>query len=201
MTKVLRTLIGGGLALVVAALIVGSAGLMRTSDAEAQAPPGRPSRFAGSVLVDGVAPAAGTVITAWVGNSACGVTTTFNVGGESRYVVDVQALEPGAELQCGTVGATVSFTIGDKRAKETGTWDDGELGIVNLTYTTPATATPTGTPTGTPTATPTGTPRPPATGSGAAIGGDQTTLWALGLLGAGLIVLSAGGFAAVRRGK
>jgi hypothetical protein len=199
MTKVLRTLMGSGLALVVAALILGGTGLFQASDADAQAPPGRPSRFAGSVLVDGAAPAAGTVITAWVGNSACGVTTTFNVGAESRYVVDVQALEPGAELKCGTVGAKVSFTIGDKLAKETGTWDDGELGIVNLTYTTPSTATPTATTT--PTGTATGTPKPPATGSGTATSGDQTTLWALGLLGAGLVVLSAGGFAAVRRGK
>ena len=210
MTKVLKTLATGALAAALGAVLLGFSGVFGASDVEAQAPPARPARFAGSVLVDGTPPPAGTSITAKIGNATCGVTQTFNVGAESRYVVDVQATEPGAELQCGSENAVVSFLIGDKPAKETGAWRDYDINVLNLTYTTPATptATPTdGTPTGTATTpggggspTATGTPKPPTTGSGTA-GDDTNILWVLGLIGAGAIAFSAGGVAAVRRSR
>jgi hypothetical protein len=208
MTKVLKTLASGALAAALGAVLLGFSGNFGASDAEAQAPPARPARFAGSVLVDGTPPPAGTTITAVIGGTTCGVTQTFNVGAESRYVVDVQAEDPGAELACGTEDAVVNFIIGDKPAKESGAWRDFDINVLNLTYTTPATptATPTdGTPTGTATTpggggTATGTPAPPSTGTGTA-GDDINILWVLGLAGAAAIAFSAGGVAVVRRSR
>lgn len=199
MTKVVRTLVGGGLAALLAAVILGGAGLFSPAEVEAQAPPARPARFAGSVLVNGAPPAAGTSIEARINGTTCGVTTTFNEGGQSRYAFDVQAEEPTGELDCGTDGATVSFWVGGQQANETGVWRDYDINVVNLTVTT---ATPTGTattPTGTGTATATGTPKPPVTGTGTA--GESSPLWALTLIGAGIVAFSAGGFAVARRGR
>ncbi|MES4792475.1 MAG: hypothetical protein C4321_05350, partial [Chloroflexota bacterium] len=64
---------------------------------------------------------AGTVIEARIGNAACGVTQTFTQGGQARYVLDVPALDPGANPNCGVDGAVVTFYIAGKKAAETGT--------------------------------------------------------------------------------
>jgi hypothetical protein len=212
MTKVLRMLAGGGLAAVLGAVLFGFSGAFSAQEAAAESPPNPPSRFAGSVLVDGAAPAAGTVITAMIGNTTCGVTTVFMNGAEARYTLDVPALDPGATPNCGTDGAVVKFLIGDKLAAETGTWANYQLSVLNLTYTTPstqtATASPTGgtatttaTPTGTGTGTaPTGTPKAPTTGNYQAEDGGSSTLFLI-VLGAGVVALSAGGAAVARRGR
>ena len=207
MTKVLRMLAGGGLAAVLGAVLFGFSGAFSAHEAAAESPPNPPSRFAGSVLVDGAAPAAGTAITAMIGSTTCGVTTVQMNGSEARYVLDVPALDPGATPNCGTDGAVVKFLIGDKLAAETGTWANYQLSVLNLTYTTPptqtATATPTGgtaTPTGTGTAAPTGTPKPPTTGNVLAEDGGSSSLLLI-VLGAGVVALSAGGAAVARRGR
>ena len=216
MTKVLRMLAGGGLAAVLGAVLFGFSGAFSAHEAAAESPPNPPSRFAGSVLVDGAAPAAGTAITAMIGSTTCGVTTVQMNGSEARYVLDVPALDPGATPNCGTDGAVVKFYIGDKLAAETGTWANYQLSVLNLTYTTPptqtatATSTPTGSVTGTATATPsgtgttgtgpTGTPKAPTTGNYQAEDGGSSTLFLI-VLGAGVVALSAGGAAVARRGR
>jgi len=197
MTKVLRTLVGGGLAAVLGVVLLGVSGVFSAGSAHAESPPNPPSRIAGSVLVDGQPVPAGTAIIAKVGSATCGTTSTFTEGGASRYVVDVAAIDPGANPNCGADNSPVTFLIGDKPAKESGTWNNGVLGIVNLTYVTP---TPTATTTAT---TPTGggaTPGAPSTGSGYNSASDSN-LWLLIALGAGALAFGVGGTLAARRSR
>ena len=186
MTKVTRLLVAGGLAAVLAVMMLGSA--------LAESPPAPPSRFAGSVLVDGVAPPAGTRIEARIGSTTCGVTTTFNQGTEARYVVDVPALDPGATPNCGTDGATITFLIGDKLARETGSWDNANLSVLNLTYVTP--------PTPVPGASASPTPRVVNTGTGLAQteNGSELSLM-LVILGVSVVAFGAAGVAVARKGR
>lgn len=197
MSKVMRRLAGSGLAAVLGVLLVGLSSSLGAHEAAAQSPPNPPSRFAGSVTVDGQAVPAGTVITAQIGSASCGATSTFTVGAEARYTLDVPALEPAGAPNCGTDGAAVTFFIGALRANETGSWRNFDLNVLNLTATTPVSPTPT-TPGGGGTAVP--TPRPPTTGQGTVDNGSGSTLFLA--LGIGALALAAAGAAsAVRRGR
>jgi len=208
MTKVIKWLGGGGLALALGILMLGLSGSLSATGAAAESPPAPPSRFVGTVLVDGVSPAPGTVIEARIGSASCGVTQTYTQGGQQWYQLDVPALDPGASPNCGTDGATVTFYVGGRLAQETGSWRNYDINVVNLTVVTP-TATPTaGTPaTGTPaTNTPgtggggTATPRPPSTGN-TGVAGDDAAMWLFALLGAGALAFGAGGAVVARRGR
>ncbi|MFN0093194.1 MAG: hypothetical protein ACKVVT_00235 [Dehalococcoidia bacterium] len=205
MTNLKRMLAGSGLAAVLGAIVLGFTGSFGAHEAQAESPPNPPARFAGSVKVDGAAPPAGTRIEARIVSATCGVTVTFNTGAESRYVLDVPALDPGSSPNCGTDGAVVTFFIGDKQAKETGSWKNFDLNPVNLTYTTPPTATATASPSATPTSGGGGggggaTPRPPATGNGLDSGsGSNAVLF--GLIGLGVLAFAAGGAVAARRSR
>lgn len=197
MTKVMRMLAGGGLAAVLGVVLWGFSGAFTAHEASAESPPNPPSRFAGSVLVDGAAPPVGTRIEARIGNSTCGVTSTFAFGAESRYVLDVPALDPGASPNCGTDGATVSFWIGDRQARETGSWANHQLNELNLTYVTP---TPTPTPAASPSPSP--TPRPPSTGNAGGVdGGNASFAWVFAALGLGALAFGVGGTAYARRSR
>lgn len=193
MTKVVRMLAGRGLAAALGIVVLGFAGAYSAHEAQAESPPNPPARFAGSVLVDGVAPVAGTRIEARVGNSTCGVTTTFNASGQSRYVLDVPALDPGATPNCGTDGASVSFWIGDKKAAQSGSWANYQLNQLDLTYTSP-TPTPAGS------ASPSATPRPPTTGGGNAVPGAELG-WLFAALGLGALAFGVGGATVARRAR
>jgi hypothetical protein len=192
MTKVSK-LLGGGLAAVLGVLLLAGSGVFSATPVEAESPPNPAARFAGSVLVDGVAPPAGTTIEARIGSTTCGVTQTFNTT-ESRYVLDSPALDPGANPNCGTDGAVVLFFVGGKLANETGSWRNFDLNVVNLTVTT-AVASPSASPAG---ASP--TTKPPATGSGY---NDDSgmALWLFAALGLGVVAFGAGGVAAARRSR
>jgi hypothetical protein len=185
MTKVLKLLGGGSLAAVLGLVLLGLSGTFGATKVSAESPPAPAARFTGTVLVDGVAPAAGTTIEAKIGSATCGVTTTFANGAESRYRLDSPALDPGANPNCGTDGAAVTFYVGGKKANETGTWRNYDLNQLNLTVTTP---------------TPTTTPKPPSTGSVGASDGSAAT-WLFAILGLGALAFSAGGVAVARRGR
>jgi hypothetical protein len=171
-----------------AAIVSVIASAMVVSVAGAQSPPTPPSRFVGSVTVNGAPAAAGTTIEARIGATTCGVTTVFMSGGQARYALDSPALDPAQNPACGTDGAVVTFFVGGQQANETGSWANYQLNTVNLTV-TPAT-TPT-TPAGTPTSA--ATPRPPVAGNGGAEAGSSAPLTevlllatAIGLAGVGL---------------
>lgn len=228
MTKVMKWL-GGSVAGVIGGVaLLGASGTFNATDVAAESPPAPPARFVGTVLVDGQQPAAGTVIEARVGGTSCGVSSTYSQGSDMWYAVDVAALDPGANPNCGAEGATVTFYIGGKLANESAPWVNYDINIVNLTYTsptptpepttatpaTPATSTPTTGP-GTATVTPTkgtgggsgggsttvpSTPKPPSTGTGSQ-GGDTSAVWLFALLGAGAVAFGAGGAVVARRNK
>lgn len=187
MTKVLKLLGGGWLAAVLGVALFAMSGALNSATVEAQSPPNPPARFVGSVLVDGQAPAAGTLIEARVGSATCGVATVFMSGSEARYSLDVQALEPSAP-NCGVDGSVVMFYIGGKQAAQTGSWKNYELNQLNLTYTTP-------------TATVTATPRVPDTGSAALAEGGSSANWLFAALGLGAIAFGVGGVTVARRSR
>lgn len=187
MTKVLKKLGGVGLAAVLGVVLLGATAAL------AESPPNPPARFVGSVLVDGAQPAAGTTIEARIGSTTCGVTTTFNASGESRYVDDVPALDPGANPNCGTDGAAVTFYVGGKKADQTGSWKNYQLNTVNLTVTTATTATPA--------ASASATPKAPTTGSGPSTGNEASSAWLFVVLGLGALAFGVGGVTAARRSR
>ena len=96
MSKLLRSLVGGASATVLGVLLLGFSGAFTAHEAAAESPPTPPSRFAGSVTLDGAPVAPGTVITAVIGSASCGATSTYTSGAEARYNLDVPALDPGA---------------------------------------------------------------------------------------------------------
>lgn len=188
MTKVLKKLGGVGLAAVLGVVLLGATAAL------AESPPNPPARFVGSVLVDGAQPAAGTTIEARIGSTTCGVTTTFNASGESRYVDDVPALDPGANPNCGTDGAAVTFYVGGKKADQTGSWKNYQLNTVNLTVTTATTATPA--------ASASATPKAPTTGSSpVSSGSEASSAWLFVVLGLGALAFGVGGVTAARRSR
>src|SRR5690348_1251977 len=131
----------------IAGLLVSLATLaaLGLSTAFAESPPAPPARFVGTVTVNGAPAAAGTTIEAHIGSTTCGVTTAFTSGATTRYTLDSPALDPGANPNCGTDGAAVTFFVGGQKANETGTWHSYQLNTLDLTVTA-ATATPSSSP-------------------------------------------------------
>jgi hypothetical protein len=183
MTKLLKMLGGSGLAVVLGVVLLGLSGAFGATTVSAESPPNPPSRFVGSVTIDGKPAFAGTTIQVRIGSTTCGVTAVFTASGEARYAVDSPALDPGATPNCGTDGATVTFLVGDKVANETGVWHNYQLNTVNLTVTTP---------------TPSATPKPPVTGSGTTDSAGSA-VWLFAMLGLGAVAFGVGGVAAARK--
>jgi len=186
MTKILKWLGGASLATALGLLLFGLGGAFGASDAAAESPPAPPAKFAGSVLVDGAPPAAGTVIEAKIGSASCGVATVFYSGSEARYVLEVPALDPNKTPNCGTEGASVTFYVGGKMASQTGSWLNYQLNELDLTVVTPTEAP---------------TPKPPDTGTGTMDGGSVNATWLFAALGLGALAFGAAGLQAVRRSR
>src|SRR5437867_1788878 len=91
MTNMFKWLGGIGLAAALGVLLFGFSGAINATEVAAQSPPTPPSRFGGTVLVDGVKPPAGTVIEARIGAASCG---TASVDVDGRYTVNVVAAAP-----------------------------------------------------------------------------------------------------------
>ena len=166
--------------------------LVAVSAASAESPPNPPSRFVGNVTVNGAPATAGTTIEARIGTTTCGTSSVFIASGEARYVVDSPALDPGANPNCGTDGAVVTFYVGGQKANESGSWKNYQLNTVNLTV-TPATAVPSTTAT----VTVTGTPRPPTTGNSGG-SSDAPFGWYLAAAALAVIGFAGAGFAVSR---
>lgn len=112
-----------------------------------------PCRFHGTVLLDGVPVADGTMITAKI-KADTYTTTTPAVYGSSTYAITIKP-QQGIFYEDGT---QVTFKIGNYTADQTGSWEMGGNVELNLTASIPPTPTPKPSPTITPTATPTPTP-------------------------------------------
>lgn len=199
MTKVIKWLGGMTATAMLGVLLFGVAGAFGATEAAAESPPAPPARFAGTVTIDGQPAAAGTVIEARIGSASCGVTT---VAGGANYVLDVPALDPGANPNCGVEGGSVSFYVGGQLAQETGTWLNYQINVLNLTVVT-ATPTSTATTPGGSTVTPTGapakTPVAPSTGSGMTADGGVDAVTLFGVVALGIVAFGAAGVVAARR--
>jgi len=96
-------------------------------------PPGLPSSFYGTALVDGVAVPEDTVITAWINGVQYGNGLVKLVEGQLGYSLDVLADDASTpEKEGGVSGDTVVFKIGGMTAVETGIWNVGNAQL-NLT--------------------------------------------------------------------
>jgi hypothetical protein len=181
------------MSLLLVTLLIGALTALGLSSALAESPPNPPSRFVGTVKVNGAPAAAGTTVEAVVGTTTCGTGSVFMAGAEARYVVDSPALDPGANPNCGTDGAVVTFRVAGAQANETGTWKNYQLNPVNLTVGGATVATPT--PAGA-TATPgaASTPLAPTTGGGLLGGNGGSSNIALSLMG---LLAVSGGLAAL----
>ena len=179
--------------LLLVAMVLGTVAALTASGAFAQSPPNPPSRFAGTVRVNGQNAAPGTVVQARVGGNTCGVTTVFMSGGEARYVLDSPEANAQTAPGCGSDGAAVTFVIGGVPAAETGVWRNYTLNVLNLsTVTATATVPP---PAATPTPTRAAAPAPPVAGSGPATGGAGDPGW---LVVAGLFLVAGAGVIGLR---
>jgi hypothetical protein len=187
MTKFLKLLGASGLAAVLGLVLFGAV-------AFAESPPSPPSRFTGTVTVDGKPATPGTTVEAHIGSTTCGVTAVTANGAESRFLLDSPALDPGANPNCGTDGATVTFFVGGKLANETGTWHNYQLNTVNLTVTSPTPSPSAG-------AGSSVTPKPPVAGTGVSTDGSGTAVWLYAMLGLGALAFGVGGVAAARKSR
>lgn len=189
--------------LTMAAFVLAAMAMLSIASASAQSPPNPPSRFVGSVLVNGAAATAGTAIEARIAGATCGATTVFMASGQARYVLDSPALEPANNVNCGVDGSVVTFFVGGVQAAETGIWRNYQLNTVNLSVMPATTATPTATtPAGTtPTtaAAPSRTPGAPAAGNTGAMGGDTNVLAGTLAVAAVLGLAGVGGLTLARR--
>ena len=96
--------------------------------------PQPPSKFYGTVMVDGEYVSDGTVISAWISGTQYETTTTFTYEGESVYVIEVPGDDPDTpEVEGGVDGDTVAFKVGDLTANQTGTWISGSNVELDLT--------------------------------------------------------------------
>lgn len=113
-----------------AGLAAGAFAIVAAGFAPVTAQPSPPTRFYGSVTVDGVGAAAGTAVRAFVGEKDC-TTQTFPVGA-GQYAIETAHTSQVAG--CGTPGGEVSFRIGTRTANEKGTFEVGSFKRVNLTF-------------------------------------------------------------------
>jgi hypothetical protein len=173
-----------GVALAVALLLA----LASFSVSLAQSPPNPPSRFVGSVTVDGAPAPAGTLVEVRIGSSTCGVSTVFMASGQARYAVDSPALDPSTTPNCGTEASTVSFYVGGRLAAQTATWRNWELNQVDLTV---AAATPA--------AEPTPTPKVPSAGNSMGTDYGFSPLWIASMAALAVVGFTGMGWAAARR--
>jgi hypothetical protein len=182
MTRISKWLGGMGLAALMGIMLFGVAGAFTANPAAADSPPAPPATFVGSVLVDGAAPTAGTVIEARIGSAACGVTTVFLSGSQSRYSLEVPSLDPDQTPNCGVEGVGVDFYVSGQKADQSGPWLNYQLNQLDLTVTSK-------------------TPGAPDTGSGVTTGDTGTATWLFAALALGVVAFGASGIAVARRSR
>lgn len=181
----MRRTVSNRVTLLLVAMVLGSVAALTASGAFAQSPPNPPSRFAGTVKVNGQNAAAGTTVEARVGAASCGITTVFLAGGEARYVLDSPEGNALTAPGCGSDGSNVTFLVGGVIAAESGPWRNYTLNVLNLTATT-VTATPTKQ----------ATPAAPVAGTGlGSQGGATAWVWFVVI---GLPLLAGAGAVGVR---
>ncbi len=100
---------------------------------DVQSMPGPPATYYGSVLAkQGITPAAGMTVTAWINGNPCGQGQTIKVGGEVVYSIHVFADDPGRIAGCGMPGRAVAFWVGGQAMSPIAAWDNNRLWELTL---------------------------------------------------------------------
>ena len=108
--------------------------LVNFSTVLAGGPPGLPSSFYGTVMVDGSSVPAGVAVSAWINGVSYVDVVTQSYGGQILYSINVPADDSSTtEIEGGKAGDTIVFHIGSLTAVETGTWNAGSNVQLNLT--------------------------------------------------------------------
>jgi len=147
-------------AAVLAVAVAGSVSMTGVSEAQV------PTRFFGTVTIDGQPAAAGTTVTAEIGGNDCGSGAVESRQGQMLYILDAQS--EASVAGCGGLNVIVFFKVGSRYASQIGCFTPGAFVEQNLTISGAAqrpTAAPGQCGTGTaptPTATPSPTPTPSA---------------------------------------
>lgn len=132
--------IGKMVLLVALALVSGIAPLLLISqqrvEARNLAQPALPSRFYGTVTLNGDNVAVGTLLAAVIGQQIYATTTITVVQGVSSYVIDIPGDDPGTpQVDGGREGDIVYFTASGYTATQQGIWQLGRVTELNLTLT------------------------------------------------------------------
>jgi hypothetical protein len=121
MTRLIRLLpILGSIALVVAGAV---------REARAQATP--PSRFFGSLTIDGAPAAWGTNVVAEINGRVCSIPKQWPGGPDVDYGVDAEA--SSTLSGCGFDDAPVFFRVGNRYANQVGSWTGAAFVRLDLT--------------------------------------------------------------------
>jgi len=115
----------------VAVALVAVTGL-HSSVGVAQTPP-PPTRYYGSVYLNGQPPPIDTVIQAYVGEVLCGESRVLDLGDPIGVGFFIDVLGESILAGCGTDGATVTFRVGGVPANETSTFQTGSFVQLGLT--------------------------------------------------------------------
>jgi len=93
-----------------------------------------PATYYGPVAAgDGLVPAAGMTVTAWVSGTLCGQSVLTDVAGYGvAYVVDVMAEDWGAHAGCGALGREVMFRVNGRDMASSAIWDNNRLWELTL---------------------------------------------------------------------
>jgi hypothetical protein len=106
-----------------------------TEQVVATSPPPLPSSFYGTVSVEGVNAPPGAEIRAWVNGVAVAADLVQWIDEISVYDITVPADHPETPtIEGGLNGDRVTFTIGDQRADQAGTWLSGSNQPLDLTF-------------------------------------------------------------------
>ncbi len=100
---------------------------------EGQSPHPRPSSFFGTITVEGGPLASGSEVAAWIGDTPFAVTVATDLGGETRYRLDVPgdvAETPGVEG--GSPGDEIRFRVAGGEVSTTAIWVDGSHVVLDL---------------------------------------------------------------------
>ncbi|MGH2584098.1 MAG: hypothetical protein ACRDJE_04230, partial [Dehalococcoidia bacterium] len=111
-----------------AVLAVAVAGIVSlTGVSEAQVP----TRFFGTVTIDGQPAPAGTTVTAEIGGNDCGSGAVESRQGQMLYILDAQS--EAAVAGCGGLNVIVFFKVGSRYATQIGCFTPGAFVEQNLT--------------------------------------------------------------------
>ena len=96
--------------------------------------PPLPSSYYGTVTQDDTPADAGVTVSAWISGTRFAQTTTFRVGGDTVYALNVPGDDPSTPttVEGGRTGEIVNFQVGGQPVDTHATWHEGSNVALNL---------------------------------------------------------------------